>query len=359
MTIDYSQLPSLAQDPAHDAVVSTLNRLRQTQVERFFARATGSHAAAIFLREVLYWLSPSNKASKRPRSTVYRNRYYWMARTQKQWEEEHFLSRSKLETVYERCEDFIEIDHFMFGRQRQTHYRIKFERLREEMERDEALQACLQSDLAAAKSRTAPSSKSRTPVCGSFRSPSLHSVCDSFNSIENTGCAGTCACSPSATGAAAPEPPPPARVSTLDSVEAALTAEPAEPQVTSFKQAQAILRAAEGEKLPESFNRLLQYGERTRLAVGFMLVWQNRYQKKTGQTYRFYEKHLLQAGDFADRVKGTLSLVDFAQVLTAAWEVKPCKGYDPLFHCRHSHTFTLFLKHCRTMEDELSQGGLL
>ena len=357
MTIDYAQLPPLAHDPAHDAVVSTLGRLRQTQCEGFLSRATGSHTAALFLREVLYWLSPSNKAPERPRATVFRNGSYWVARTQEQWKELN-ITRTNLATIYRRCGDLIETDHFMFGRQRQTHYRIKFEKLQELMAQDETLQACLQSDLSAAQSRRAVNTVPCRPVNTGGCSPSLHSVCESLKSVENTGCAGALEFE-SPSGAAAPEPPPPARQSLLDSVEAALTSAPAQPEVTSFKQAQAILRAAEGEKLPESFNRLLPYGEHTRLAVGFMVVLQNRYQKKTGQTYRFYEKHFLQAGDFADQTRGEYSLGDFAQVLIAAWEVKPCDGYDPLFHCRHSHTFTLFLKHCRTMQDELSQGGLL
>ena len=125
----HAALPPLSHNPAHDRAVTTFARLRQTQVEGFLARCTGSHAAAIFTREVLYWLSPSRKAPERPRSTVYRNGHYWMARTQKDWFTEHGFTRSQLETAYGRCEDLIEIDHFMFGNQRQTHYRIKFERL--------------------------------------------------------------------------------------------------------------------------------------------------------------------------------------------------------------------------------------
>jgi hypothetical protein len=172
MPINYEQLPPITRDPAHYAVVSTLSRLRQTELEGFLARRTGSHAAAIFLREVLYWLSPSRKAPERPRATVYRNGHYWVARTQERWFKDNGMTRTKLETVYRRCADFIEIDHFMFASQRQTHYRIKFDKLREAMERDETLQACLkfdrlrqvgdrdenleacrQSDLSAAKSR--------------------------------------------------------------------------------------------------------------------------------------------------------------------------------------------------------------
>jgi hypothetical protein len=152
MPINYAELPPINQDPAHDAVVSTLSRLRQTQVEGFLARCTGSHAAAIFLREVLYWLSPSKKAPARPRSTVYRNGAYWMVRTQEEWKELN-ITRSNLAAIYRRCEDLIEIDHFMYAAQRRTHYRIKFDKLLELMERDETLQACLQCDSSAARYR--------------------------------------------------------------------------------------------------------------------------------------------------------------------------------------------------------------
>ena len=80
MKSNYDALPSLSHDPAHYLVVTALARLRQNQIEAFLARRTGSHAAASLLREVLYWLMPSNVAPERPRSTVYRDGHYWMVR---------------------------------------------------------------------------------------------------------------------------------------------------------------------------------------------------------------------------------------------------------------------------------------
>jgi hypothetical protein len=371
MPTNYDALPPIAHDPAHDAVVSTLNRLRQTQREGFLSRVTGSHTAALFLREVLYWLSPSDKAPARPRSTVYRNGAYWMVRTHEEWQELD-ITRTNLSTVYRHCEDLIERDYRMFAAQRRTHYRIKFDKLRELMERDEILQACLESDAAAAQSRrasaqssadpepppartvnAAPCSPVNTDPCSPVNRvpcpPSVHSLEQSEGSIAITS-----TCSPSAhSGAAAPEPPPPARTSTLDSVETA----PALPEVT-FKQAQAILGAAEGTPIKEKLMRAIQfnYDKRSRLAVGYLLIWQ-AVSEKHGQPHGICEKHFLQSLAFAEK---EVEYPDFYRALKAAWEAKPTGDYDRLFLCtRHARKLTSFFKYFEEMEGSLKKEDLL
>jgi hypothetical protein len=178
-----------------------------------------------------------------------------------------------------------------------------------------------------------------------------------------TGCAGACVCSPSAsTVAAAPEPPPERSTeSALDSVELApppartlsgiAPASEERPEVAGFRQVQAILQEAEGETMTISLKRVIPYGERTRLAVGYILIWQAALEELE-QKSQFTEKHYLQALDFADG--DNVSRTEFYCTLRAAWKQRPQGGFDPLFHCtRHSKKFTLFLKHYRVMEDEL------
>ena len=93
--------------------------------------------------------------------------------------------------------------------------------------------------------------------------------------------------------------------------------------------------------------------DRTRLVLGYLLIWQGEYEE-FGQTYRFSEAHYLQSGALADREE--ISLSNFLGTLRAAWKTTPVEGYAPLFMCsRHSKKLTSFLTHFRRMSDELDR----
>ena len=200
-----------------------------------------------------------------------------------------------------------------------------------------------------------PLPKAEPPPSARNTSPFFNRLEEPSSSTADTGKAGACAFV-SPPGAAAPEPPlaPPARTQSVPDVDDAPLDEPeAKPEVTSFRQAQAVLQAAKGEPVKEKLQRVVPYGERTRLALDYLLIWQAECEDRD-QTYRFSEAHWLQSGELADREEVPLTV--FCINLRAAWEAKPCAGYDPLFMCsHHSRKLTCFLKHFRRMADELDQ----
>ena len=372
--------PPISDNPLHARIVDTVTKLNGDVLIGALADATGCHRAALFLKKLLYWLSPSNTAPERPRATVYRQNKadelrdpddistysYWVCISRQEWEIMGF-DRWKLEKIYERCGDLVERGYFIFAAQRRTHYRIDYAKLLDIFERDKRVQCALANpSISVGKNRRpvrrisddenerkdleegykrmtkghAETSDRSEVVPEAQKASSTEESVDEVpppparrpintlpetKSIDQTitGSAGVCASSPTApSGAAAPEPPPPARRA-LDSVEAPA----AKPEVTTFKQAQAILQEAESdETLKEKLSRVLPYGKTTRLVVGYLLVWQAEC-ARLDQPYRLCEAHFLQSRDFAQATG--VGLMDFYRTLRAAWEVVPSEGFDP------------------------------
>lgn len=350
--------PPIADNPAHAQVVALFSRLRQGEIESFFARVTGSHGAAVFLREVLYWFMPHKQRPGFPRTGIWRAERYWFCRARQEWQDKHSFSRYKLETIYRRCEVLLEVEHFMFAAQRRTHYSLRFEKLRELLEQDEPLRDKLVSgsplDVRPEGDGKHPAEGSEIPlpVGGSYPRPSVDSQGSVVSRINHTERGHVVA--PSTEPAAQSAP----RLASVQSVEADLE-EIENPPEVSNQQVQVILKAVEGQTLRQKAEAWNRFTGHSRLFLGYLLIWQAAFeQEHPGRKHPFNDEHLRQARALADQEVG---LKPFLDVLQAAWEVRGVsEGHDPLFMCRnHSRRFGQFCKHFTRMESELAQEDLL
>ena len=342
-----TQLPPIAQNPAHAHVVATCQQLRQDEIENFFTRLTGSYGASLFLREVLYWFMPSGKQPHVPRTTVRRDERYWFCRSREEWAAKHSFTRYKLETIYRKCADFLDVDHFMFAAQRRTHYSIRFDKLRELIEADEILQNKLRSDVET--NPRAVGSENPRPVGGCDPLPSVDSLRSVPPSIPNTERGPVVEPSVAPTAQTAPR---------LEAVEQQVEERENPPELSNQK-VQVILKATEGKPLEEKSRAVRALSPHAKKVVGYLILWQSVFETNhPGRKHFFTDQHLSYARELADQ---GVPLKDFQVALLAAWEVQgSVEGHDPLFMCRnHSRKFTLFCKHFTRIEEELAGQGLL
>ncbi len=329
--------PGIHENSDHAAVIAYCEQLRQTEIESFLARQTGSHSTALFLREVLYWFKPYPKDPSRPRCTVYRNGRYWACRTREQWKTEQALSRAHLEKAYRQCKDFLEVDHFMFASQRRTHYGLNFDKLRELMENDQVLRERLNrasSDVP--KSRRPVGGKTSRPVGGMGPLPSVSSLEESKRKLNNTGCAGRGV--PFSAPTALPEEP-----------------ENPVPVPIPVPQVLGCLKNLEGKPQREKLNAVVPLGKRDQRALAYLLIWQAYFEQEYSKSPYFNSSHVFSAYQLSEE---EVEIRRFGEVLREAWTIRgTSQPGDPLFMCRnHSRRFGLFCRHFTRMEDELLQS---
>ena len=278
--------PPIAHDPAHAHVVAACQKLRQDEIENFFTRQTGSFGASLLMREVLYWFMPNSRQPNLPRTTVHRDERYWFCRTREEWQKKHSFTRRQLETAYKRCEDFLDVDHFMFAAQRRTHYSLNFERLRELLEQDEVLRDRLSSD--ADESAPPVGTEAYRPV---GTEPAIPSV-DSFREVRQT------ITHTERVPVVAPLIAPAAQSGPhLREVEQEL-AEVENPPETSNQAVHVLLKASEGKPLRVKLETVRPLSPRARLYVGYLMIWQRAFeQDHPGRKHHFNDQHVYAARD--------------------------------------------------------------
>lgn len=362
--------PPIAANPAHARFVALFSPLSLRERENFFVRVTGeSHQAAKLMREIAYWFLPSKQDPTRPRVQIFHyktDQRYWLCRSREEWKKEIRFTRRVLEGCYRRCENFLDRGYFMFKAQRRTHYALRFDKLCVLLENDPEVREALELETAenrrpvGAGTSRPDGSETDQPVGTQTALPSLTlSSGNAVGTTNNTGCAGPAApvvvVEPSAPGATAPEPPPPAR---LVEVEQELE-EIENPPELSNQQIHVLLKQAEGKTLSQKSQVLRTLVPFHRKVVGYLLIWQRAFEREyPGRKHHFNDGHLRAARELASQ---GVSLGTFQDALDAAWEVRGVsEGRDPLFMCRnHSRKFGLFCKHFTRMEDELVQEGEL